>query len=73
MTRAFTADQVRARLTEYVAAHGRATTMQRLGVKRTHLYDMQRGTRNPSDKVLEVLGLTRAYVPAPTPHTESQP
>lgn len=66
MTKAYTVEQVRSRLAEFIAAHGRATTLKRLGCKDAHLRHMLNGTRNPSEAALALLNLAPAYAPTPT-------
>lgn len=65
MTKAYTREQVVARLSEYVAAHGKKTTAERFGCQLHHIGAILRGERSPGPKVLRGLGLVRAYVEAP--------
>lgn len=62
MIRVYSDEQVRARLTEYVAQHGRATTCARGDFNASYLSQVLTGKTPPSPKVLELLGLQRAIV-----------
>lgn len=62
MIRVYSEEQVRARLTEYVATHGRATTCARGDFNASYLSQVLTGKVPASPKVLKLLGLERAIV-----------
>lgn len=62
MTRAYTTDQVLSRLSEYVTAHGRATTCQRGGFNASYLSQVLTGKTPPSAKVLALLDMEWAII-----------
>lgn len=57
-------DTVRAKLTDFTAAHGYATAARMIGVPAPNLHAMRKGERPVSEKVLAALGLRRAIVSA---------
>lgn len=65
MTKAYTQQQVVARLAEYIATHGKRTTAETFGEHVQNLDATLRGDRAPGPKVLKGLGLIRAYLDAP--------
>lgn len=73
MTKAFTVAQVRSRLSEWVATHGKESAAQHFGVSASFIGKVQRGDEEPSDKILRGLNLMWAAVPrTPLPPTEDR-
>lgn len=64
MTRAYSTEQVRARLTEWIATHGKASAIKHFGCSLDYLQKVQRGATPPGPKILYGLNLQRVYVEA---------
>lgn len=67
MTKVFSLEQVRSRLTEAMTAEGPKVIAQRCGVGVPFLYAVRQGNARPSDKVLKGLGMVWAVIATPVP------
>lgn len=64
-TKCYSAEQFRSRLTEWVGDKGTRTVCMALGIGPSYLSDLKLGRRNPSEAVLNAMGMTWAIVARP--------